>query len=346
MRNARLTSLAVVCGLLASFSPALAQTAASAESGKAADGSKPAEVKQSDAGVQQREEAQLRYSRALELFNEGSFEAASLELRRAYELAPSFRILYNIGLVNTELNDYAAALSAFERYLADGGPNVPPERQAEVRQQIERLSGRVGFLTVTTDPAGADVTLDDLPLAKSPIATPIRVNAGRRRISVAMTGRLPQTRVIEVAGGDRVNLTFELNEPQSSAPPSRPLLTDLQPPSSSPAAPSAPPPRAVPWAMWGVTGALAVGAGTLGIIALRERSDQKSLQEKFGVTESELDHADTRVRRFALLTDVLMGATVIAGGVSLYLTLRTPNSGEGQVALAVRPNGVDARLAF
>ena len=73
---------------------------------------------------EQRKEVEARYKRALELFNDGSYDAARLELKRAYELAPTYRILYNIALVNVELNDYAGALDAFERYLSEGSPRL------------------------------------------------------------------------------------------------------------------------------------------------------------------------------------------------------------------------------
>src|SRR5262245_43270875 len=67
------------------------------------------------------EEAGRRYNRAIELFNEGSYDASLLEFRRSYELAPSYKILYNIALVNVQLNDYAQALNYFEQYMSEGG---------------------------------------------------------------------------------------------------------------------------------------------------------------------------------------------------------------------------------
>jgi len=70
-----------------------------------------AQSAEEDAAAAQRKEAEARYKRALELFNDGSYDAARLELKRAYELAPTYRILYNIALVNVELNDYVGASS-------------------------------------------------------------------------------------------------------------------------------------------------------------------------------------------------------------------------------------------
>src|SRR5262249_23789803 len=45
------------------------------------------------------DEARAHYSKGVQLYNEGSYDAALVELERANKLAPSYRILYSIGLV-------------------------------------------------------------------------------------------------------------------------------------------------------------------------------------------------------------------------------------------------------
>src|SRR5256885_16109878 len=57
------------------------------------------------------EGARQRYQRGLQLFNEPNFEAARVEFERAYQLAPSYKILYNIGLCYEQLGDYVQAQS-------------------------------------------------------------------------------------------------------------------------------------------------------------------------------------------------------------------------------------------
>ncbi|MEZ4302901.1 MAG: hypothetical protein R3B70_48710, partial [Polyangiaceae bacterium] len=44
-------------------------------------------------------EARTRYEKGKQLYGEGAFDAALAELQRSYELAPSYKILYNIALV-------------------------------------------------------------------------------------------------------------------------------------------------------------------------------------------------------------------------------------------------------
>ncbi|HEX7507163.1 MAG TPA: hypothetical protein VF550_10350, partial [Polyangia bacterium] len=50
------------------------------------------------------------FQRGLELFDERDLDGAMVEFRRAYELAKSYRILFNLGQVAADKHDYAAAL--------------------------------------------------------------------------------------------------------------------------------------------------------------------------------------------------------------------------------------------
>jgi len=65
------------------------------------------------------DEAKQHLAAATQLYDENNFRGALVELQRAYELAPSYKILFNIGQVEMELQDYAAALQAYSRYLSD-----------------------------------------------------------------------------------------------------------------------------------------------------------------------------------------------------------------------------------
>src|SRR4051794_1962396 len=65
-------------------------------------------------------EAFSRFNKGKELFSEGDLQAALIEFRRAYELAPNYVVLYNIGNVYYQLQDYPNALTYLERYLQEG----------------------------------------------------------------------------------------------------------------------------------------------------------------------------------------------------------------------------------
>ncbi|MBW2459762.1 MAG: PEGA domain-containing protein, partial [Deltaproteobacteria bacterium] len=167
-----------------------------------------------------RAEASKRFRQGVKLYNDGDFVAALVEFKRAYELKPHYRVLYNLGQTSRGLKDYAAALHAYEQYLEEGGTKLKPQRRKEVEGHVEDLTARVGTLTVTTNVDGAEIQIDDVVVGVSPLDEPIVVNVGRRRIVATLTGHAPARRVLEVAGTDELEVELELTDLEADRPPS------------------------------------------------------------------------------------------------------------------------------
>ncbi len=296
-------------------------------------------------------EAQQRYKRGIELVNEGAYDSALLEFRRAYELAPSYRILFNMAQVSRALNDYAGALRSFERYLKEGGAEVPAEQANEIRRELEVLRTRVARVTVTSGVAGAEISVDDLVVGRAPLAEPVIVNAGRRKFTATAAGRMPETKVIEATGADSLSVALDPRLPGPSAslllPPPGMGATAV-PPSSGGGA------RALPWALWGGTALLAGGAAVTGVLALGASNDFKDLKggALAPADTAKYDDAHTKMRRLSVATDVLAGLAIVTGGFALYFTLK-PSHASSETASApaalsagVGPGGLSLRGAF
>lgn len=296
-------------------------------------GSQPAsDPKAAQPTKEARAEAGTRFRKGSELFNEGDYQAALIEFRRAYELAPTYQVLYNIGQVYFQLLDYANALTSFERYLTEGGDKVADKRKDEVKREIEKLRARIATLDITTTPPEAEIAIDDIPVGRTPLAKPLMVSAGRHKITASKDGFRAVTKLIEVAGADSLKIPLELPELKAGTPtppPTATTSTAITPPPPPPSAtvttqpPRPPPPeeRGIPWAGWAVTGALGAGAVITGVLALGASSELKTLRTSVGQSRDSLDSAQTKVTALALTTDILAGCAVIAGGVSLYLTI-------------------------
>src|SRR3954452_22502455 len=93
-------------------------------------------------------EARERYDNAVKLYEEGAYDAALVELNRAAELRPSYKLYYNIGQVRYAMHDYAAAIDAYRRYLDQGGDKIPSSRREQVQKELNELAQRVAKLTV------------------------------------------------------------------------------------------------------------------------------------------------------------------------------------------------------
>jgi len=267
-------------------------------------------------------DARSHFTRAVELFKEGDFRAALIEFQRAYDAAPNYKVLYNLGQTNLELQDYAGALKAFRGYLDGGAREIPAARRAQVEADLKRLESRVARVEIAVNVEGADVTVDDVSVGKSPLASPILVSAGRRRIAATKAGLTSASRVIDVAGGDKPKLTLELVEHESAPP-----QIVVQAPPSDGATLVTPPPQppivvktsgglSVPfYVSLAATGALAITSAVFGGLALSAKSTLDSRVAELGVSPSSIDSARSDVKTFALATDIF-GGLAIAGAIT------------------------------
>jgi hypothetical protein len=258
-------------------------------------------------------EAQQRFQRARQLYEEGDFALALVEFRRAYELAPNYRVLYNIGQVNIQLFNYAAARVALEKYLQDGGNDVPANRRTQVESDLKMLKERTAYIQIVTKPAGADVTVDDVPVGKAPFEEPLLVNAGQRKIGVSKVGFMPATRFITLGGGDRNDVSVEL----TAVPSNKPVIVTM---------PHESKPNYTPAVVgWIATGTLTVATAIVGGLYLSKQGEIDDFSKpSVYVTPQVARDTKTSATRLAVAADVLGLATVAAGLVSLYFTLRPP----------------------
>jgi hypothetical protein len=281
------------------------------------------------------DEARTRFQAGVQLFHEGSFDAALAEFRKAYSLAPSYRVLYNIAQVQFELHDYVESLKTFRQYLQEGGADIPPDRRAQVEGEVQKLERRVSLVQINVDVDGAQVMLDDVPVGTSPLRLPIMVNAGNRRITATKPGRVTTARALTVAGGDRV--TVDLNLPEVAV--ARPIeaTTPIAPPQVER-------PRTKMWVTLAVTTALGIGAGTFALLTRQAERDFKTQLDTFPNSKENIDAARDRMARNAAITDGLAGATVLAGGLTLYFAFShssdEPEANRAQVQVFPTLGGV------
>ncbi len=293
---------------------------------------------------EQREAAARHFQRALTLYTEGDYRASLVEFKRAYQLAPNPRVLFNIGQNHYQLQDYAGALRALERYLAEAGSEADSRRQAQ--ETLETLRARVGRLDLSVNLRGAEVVIDDEVVGVSPLPGPIAVSIGRRRISASLAGRAPLSRVIEVAAGDTVKLRLDFPREQrpasTAAAGGRVAVTevDLDPGRAR---------RRWAWATWAATGAAGVAAVVCGALALKASSDLKDAKAVLGASREDLNAAASRSSRLGLATDILIAAAAVTGGVALYLTLTIPRRERPErerASLRLLPGGLQLQGSF
>ena len=287
-RSIRVLSSVAVLSCLCAATPAWAQ----AQPGNGTTAAK-ADDKLAD--------AKAHYEAGLRLYEAEDYDAARVEFERAYALSPNYRILYNLGLVLKLKADYVGALKYFELYLEEG-IDAPEARKREVESEIQQLKQIVARVSVTTNVPGAEVAVDDVPVGKTPLTKPILVNPGRRRISATKKGRIPASRVIDIASRDQESVVLELGEERQV------IVLDKS--------------RRYPWVGYAVTGALAIGAGITGYVALNASNTLAEERDLPNRTPERLETLSDRSATFGIIADVTTVAAIIAGGISLYYTIK------------------------
>jgi hypothetical protein len=155
-------------------------------------------------------QASEHFARGVKLYQEDDFRAALIEFSRAYELAPNWAVLYNVGQAHYSLRDYAAALRTLEKYVREGGEQIAPDRRTQVEREIGELRGRVAHVTVVSNVDGVDVALDDAPFGRASASESMLVGAGRHKLSASRAGFAPVLRVVDIAGGDTLTIRLDL----------------------------------------------------------------------------------------------------------------------------------------
>jgi hypothetical protein len=284
------------------------------------------------------QQARERRQRALQLYDEGAFDLSLVELRRAYELAPTYRLLYDIALLSLLVSDYAGAMDAFERYSREGGEAITTARRAAVEDKLRQLAAQVVVVDVRVNIDGARVFVDDRSQGISPLPAPLRMNAGFRRISAQAKGRLPDTRGIELRPGDQATIELSLATAAVDA--------RLEPSMNSPAS-------RVPWVAWGGTAVLVVAAAATGARALSAQHEYERLTRELGVTRQELDDVDQRAFHWSVAADVLGVSALALGIYATVITLRAAATENSQrrpdsetLGLSISPHSASVRLAF
>ncbi len=286
------------------------------------------------------EEAKSHYRRARELYEENNFRGALVEMQRAYDLSGNAALLFDLGQIQYQLQDYPSALNAFTRYLASNKGDIPSARVAEVQKDIERLKGRIGSLRITSNRRGAQILVDDIVVGTAPLSEPVLVGAGRHKIVATADGQTTSPKVVDVAGAEAIEVSLALADGAPAPSPSRASVERSQD--------EKPGVRAVVWVPWALTGGLAVATAVTGALALKKSGELSSDLTTAGATRAQIDDARSATRTMALVSDVLLGATVAAAGTSLVLTLvnRPAKPQAGQVSVRFGIGSVGLQGSF
>jgi hypothetical protein len=267
------------------------------------------------------QEASVHFERGVQLYKEQAFRAALVEFQRAYDLAPDYRLLYNLGRAKYQLQDYLGAAQSFEPYLVQGGTEIPVERRTQVEETLASLKTRIARISVELNREGADIFVDELKIGTAPLASLVLINVGRHRVSARTSDGAVAAEFVDVAGGDVAQVKLTLHEPAPAT-----VRVSGQPDQR----PTSHWDRRTKIALAGVAagGALLAGSVLTGTRALRDQDHLQRQVGTLGVDQSAVQNQRNKVDTLSVTTDVLIGAGAGLAVAGLVLWLVSKDGSE------------------
>lgn len=256
--------------------------------------------------VEPSQEARQAYEVALELTRNERYEEALAAYQSAYDLSPSYVILFNIGKAAELTGDPARALRAYECHLEHGGSEIDASHRAEVTALINTVKKKVGLVVIEVDERDARIEMDGTFIGKAPLDGPVPANPGAHLVRVAGTKTL--SRSIDVAAGVASVVSIDLGgggaEPQGA-----PFRF----------------PSGVIGAAWITVGFLGVATavtGAFAIVGARDLEDDVYLGPAYSPPAgSELEDKVDRTETLAIATDVLLTAFIVTTSAAISFSI-------------------------
>ena len=275
---------------------------------------------------------------AIEEFSLGNWSEARALFQRAHDLNPSARTLRGLGMVAFELRNYVDAVRLLAASLEDPRNPLTLEHRKQVEELLTRARTFVGSFNIKMSPPGGELTVDDAPAQPSG-GGPLLLDIGKHTL-VVVKGGDKQTRVVDVRGGEQETLTFTPGT--AAVPGSGAQKNATTAPAASDSGARGEGGSAVPYVMLGVGGALLIGAGVTGFMALGAQSD---LEEKCPDRKDcapNMKSTRSRAKTLGIVTDVLWIGGALAAGAGLIWILAGGDGEEGagiETAAVIGPAG-------
>lgn len=240
------------------------------------------------------------------------FEEAVAAFTRAIEVSDDVNIYLDLAVAEERLGKLAAAIRHVRR-VVDATSGVRPEVARRAAGTLEQLLARVGLVTLSVIPAGTSITLGGAELGTSPLPEPLVLLPGTYTLSFQAAGFQPREAELKVEPGSETERTIELEPVTVIVAPLAPLAPVVR----DEVAVVAPPPRPSRTPMYigaGVAGAATLGAGVLGILALRQHATFTAPD----TAAPDREDARTRGKQLALLGDVSLATAAAAAGFTMY----------------------------
>jgi hypothetical protein len=277
--------------------------------------------------------AEALFKEAVDLATSERWDSACPKFDSSQALDPSPATSIGIARCHTRSGRVASAWYAYEQarkllLLA----TIPPARAESLRETIDReatpLEPRIPHLRVdlSNPPDGLSLRRGDVPLPVAALGQRLRVDPGPLALRAEAPGHHPWTRTLELAEGQDLTVTLDLQPLPPQPPNPSPAQENRGTVAPRPEDLSADPQRLAGWALFGGGVASGVAAAALGVatwVHVANSSDECDANDL-----CTLRGIDLRGRAVALETAAwalgVSAAAALPTGVVLLLTAPSP----------------------
>ncbi|MBN2718881.1 MAG: hypothetical protein JXX14_23750 [Deltaproteobacteria bacterium] len=279
------------------------------------------------------------FNQGISLFENGSYDAAAKAFVAAHETKPTWKILFNIAQAYAAAKKYGLALDYFEKYLAQGGDDIPQDRMTEIIGEVDRLRKMVGVISVSA-PEGTELLIDGESRGTVPLPGNTRVAMGEHTFVLTKDGEILASRRLVITGSMVTAISVDDESELDGADPAEPVVeTDADAFGTGPSSeePGLPPLRKRKLMFIGgivsaALGAAGIGLGTAFLIkggndndALKAAEAEYSASNYTSVAAYDKASAadeDLRLDRTMVIVGFATGTVFAASSVVLLLVSR------------------------
>lgn len=156
-------------------------------------------------------------ARARQLFEQGVDAARAEDLGAAidafvesYALYPHPGTLLNLGLYQLRAGRRVDAHATLSTLVDRWGDVISDRARAEVGERLLELEAALAFVTVSTSPPGAVVSLDGVELGPTPLPGPIAREPGPCTVEARLEGHEPAAETLPLRAGERSTVSLVL----------------------------------------------------------------------------------------------------------------------------------------
>jgi hypothetical protein len=173
------------------------------------------------------ERARKLFVEAARLYDEGKYPQAYVAFAAAWAIKKHPSIAGNLADCEVKVGKYRDAAEHLRYIVKDTSGEAKPEDKRRARERLDEVTKRIGVLTVSVAPTGAELVLDAAPLGASPLPDTVFADPGQHTLEAHADGYVPSRVTFDVAAGAALPVRLALVPKGDTVPPTPPPRTPI-----------------------------------------------------------------------------------------------------------------------